>query len=91
MTKLFDVAERIEHSPEQQGKVFFGAWCELENEDGETLKVRIVGDEEVYGEKNYISLRSPMAKACLGKQLDDKATVQTTSDSAHWYIAGGGY
>lgn len=86
LTKLFDVAERIEHKPEQAGKVYFGAWCELENDEGETLRFRIVGDEEVYGEKNYISLRSPMARACLGKSIDDEVTVHTPEGNKHWYI-----
>lgn len=72
----------------QEGKVFFGAWCELENDQGESLTFRIVGDEEVYGEKNYISLKSPMAKACLGKTLDDEVIVRTPSGEAHWYIVG---
>ena len=85
---LYDVAERIEHRPEQAGKIYFGAWCELENDEGETLRFRIVGDEEVYGEKNYISLRSPMARACLGKSLDDEVTVHTPEGDKHWYIIG---
>ncbi len=86
LTKLFEVAERIEYNPSQEGKVFFGAWCELENDAGETLSFRIVGDEEVYGRKDYISLRSPMAKACLGKSLDDEITVRTPEGDKHWYI-----
>ena len=88
LTKLFEVAERIEYHPVQEGKVFFGAWCELENDQGESLRFRIVGDEEVYGEKNYISLKSPMAKACLGKTLDDEVVVRTPNGEAHWYIVG---
>jgi transcription elongation factor GreB len=28
--------------PEQEGKVYFGAWVEIENDDGEK-KLRIVG------------------------------------------------
>lgn len=86
LTKLFEVAERIEYNPAQDGKVFFGAWCELENDDGETMKFRIVGDEEVYGTKDYISLRSPMARACLGKSLDDEINVRTPEGDRHWYI-----
>ena len=86
LTKLFEVAEEIAYNPAQEGKVYFGAWCELENDDGETLRFRIVGDEEVYGEKDYISLRSPMAKACLGKTVDDEISVKTPAGDAHWYI-----
>ncbi|MCK9534647.1 MAG: transcription elongation factor GreB [Pseudomonas sp.] len=86
LTKLFEVAECIEYNPAQEGKVYFGAWCELENDDGESMRFRIVGDEEVYGRKDYISLRSPMAKACLGKTQDEDISVRTPSGDRHWYI-----
>lgn len=86
LTKLFDVAEAVNYDPVQEGKVYFGAWCELENDDGETLRFRTVGDEEVYGRKDYISLKSPMAKACLGKTIDEEITVKIPSGESHWYI-----
>jgi len=91
LTKLFEVAERIEYNPAQEGKVFFGAWCELENDDGQSLSFRIVGDEEVYGRNDYISLRSPMAKACLGKKPDDEVVVKTPDGDKHWYITAISY
>ncbi|MDY7219072.1 transcription elongation factor GreB [Denitrificimonas sp. JX-1] len=86
LTKLFDVAEAVPYNPVQEGKVFFGAWVELENEEGESLRFRIVGDEEVYGRKDYISLRSPMAKACLGKSVDDEVCVRTPTGDAYWDV-----
>ena len=86
LTKLFEVAHKVEYSPEQDGKAYFGAWVELENDDGETIKFRIVGDEEIYGNKDYISLQSPMAKACLGKSVDDEVQVQTPTGKKIWYI-----
>ncbi|MDI5829848.1 GreA/GreB family elongation factor, partial [Salmonella enterica subsp. enterica serovar Kentucky] len=41
---------------QQEGKVFFGAWVEIENDDGDTLKFRIVGYDEIFGRKDYISI-----------------------------------
>lgn len=76
----------VEYHPQQEGKVFFGAWIELEDIDGNSLKFRIVGPEEIYGEKDYISIDSPMARACLGKQVDDEVVVQTPSGKKEWYI-----
>lgn len=86
LTKLFEVAHKVEYSPEQNGKAYFGAWVELENDDGENIKFRIVGDEEIYGRKDYISLQSPMAKACLGKSVNDEVQVQTPAGRKIWYI-----
>ena len=86
LTKLFEVAHKVEYSPEQDGKAYFGAWVELENDDSETIKFRIVGDEEIYGRKDYISLQSPIAKACLGKSVDDEIKVHTPKGENIWYI-----
>lgn len=86
LTKLFEVAERVEYNPVQEGKVYFGAWCELEDDEGQIIRFRIVGDEEIFANNDYISLKSPMAKACLGKSLDDEVSVQTPSGDRHWYV-----
>ena len=86
LTKLFEVAHKVEYSPEQDGKAYFGAWVELDNDEGETIKFRIVGDEEIYGRKDYISLQSPIAKACLGKSVDDEIQVHTPTGKKTWYI-----
>ena len=45
--------------------MFFGAWVEVENEDGETKRFRIVGYDEIFGRKDYISIDAPMARALL--------------------------
>ena len=41
----------VDYSPQQEGKVFFGAWVEIENDAGDTKKFRIVGPEEIYGDE----------------------------------------
>ena len=86
LTKLFEVAQKVEYHPDQAGKAYFGAWISLENDDGDQVKFRIVGDEEIYGHKDYVSLQSPMAKACLGKTVDDEIKVQTPQGLKTWYI-----
>lgn len=91
LTKLFEVAHKVEYSPEQDGKAYFGAWVELENDLSETIKFRIVGDEEIYAQKDYISLQSPIAKACLGKSIDDEIQVNTPTGKKIWYITNISY
>ncbi|TGU85404.1 transcription elongation factor GreB [Acinetobacter pittii] len=86
LSKLFEVAQKVEYHPQQEGKAYFGAWVELENDLGETVKFRIVGDEEIYGNEQYISLQSPVAKACLGKECDEDITVHTPQGIKHWTI-----
>ncbi|WP_261816453.1 transcription elongation factor GreB [Vibrio gallicus] len=78
----------IDYSPAQDGKVFFGAWVEIENETGEIKQFKIVGPDEIYGEqvKQYISIDSPMARALLKKSIDDEAEVTTPEGVKTWFI-----
>lgn len=76
----------VDYSPQQAGKVFFGAWVEIENEQGQINSFRIVGVDEIYDRKDYISIDSPMARALLGKQVDDDFIVKTPEGEKEWYI-----
>ena len=77
----------IDFSPEQEGKVYFGAWVEIENDQGEKITVRIVGVDEIYDHHpQHISIDSPMAQALLGKQTDDEVEVVTLLGKKLWYI-----
>lgn len=77
----------VEYNRQQEGKVFFGAYVEIEaDDDGTVMQVRIVGGEEIFGRSNYISVDSPMAKALLGKAEDDEAIVKTPKGDRLWYV-----
>ena len=67
-------------------KVYFGAWVDLEGEDGETIVYRIVGADEINPALSYISLDSPMSKALLGKQVDDEICLQLPSGKVFYSI-----
>jgi len=76
----------VNYHPEQEGKVFFGAWVEVENEEGEVLKFRVVGYDEIFNRKDYISIDSPMARALLKKEVGDEAEVKTDQQTVVWQI-----
>ncbi|MCE7623926.1 transcription elongation factor GreB [Vibrio fluvialis] len=88
LRKLLPELKIVDYSPQQEGKVFFGAWVEIENSAGEVKKFRIVGPEEIYGDdvKDYISIDSPMARALLKKEVDDEFVVRTPSGEKEWFI-----
>lgn len=87
LRKLLPELKIVDYSPEQDGRVFFGAWVEIENEAGEVKKFRIVGPEEIYGEhKDYISIDSPMARALLKKQVDEEFVVPTPEGEKIWFV-----
>ncbi len=65
----------VDRVPEDTSRVFFGAWVELEEEDGNGHEFRIVGRDEIDPGKNYISIDSPMAKALIGRREGDEVVV----------------
>ena len=79
LRKRFEDVRVVEYSTEQEGKVFFGAWVEIESEAGELKKFRVVGYDEIYGRNDYISIDSPMARALLEKEVGDEVVVHTPS------------
>lgn len=77
----------IDFSEEQAGKIYFGAWVEIENDEGEQKTLRIVGVDEIYDHHpQHISIDSPMARALLSKQVDDEIEVLTPTGKKHWYV-----
>ncbi|MBL9112646.1 MAG: transcription elongation factor GreB [Myxococcales bacterium] len=75
LSKRLDILKIVEPSPEQAGKVYFGAWVTIEDEDGIEATYRIVGADEIDLGKRHISVASPVAKALLGKTVGDSTTV----------------
>lgn len=86
LRKRLEQLKIVDYSPQQAGKVFFGARIGLENDLGDQLHVQIVGPDEIYGCKDVISIDSPMARAAIGKQLDDEVCVQTPQGIQTWYV-----
>lgn len=86
LRKRIEAVKIVEYSPQQDGKIFFGAWVQIENDAGDTKSFRIVGPDEIYGRNDYISIDTPMARALLKKEVDDEAVVSTPLGEHTWYV-----
>ena len=86
LQKRLQILKIVNYSAQQDGRVFFGAWVEIENASGETRRLRIVGPDEIYGRSDYISIDSPMARALLKKSVDDEVEVITPTGKKQWFI-----
>ena len=75
LTKRLDNLEIVDRKPNDQEKVFFGAWLTLHGADKGIFKIRIVGADELDLEKGWISIDSPMASSLLGKTIGDSVLV----------------
>lgn len=85
LRKRLENLKVIDQPPADTDKIFFSATVELEDEDGEPLTVRIVGPDEIDPKRQHISIDSPMARALLGKRVDDEVVVRAPAgDKAYW-------
>ena len=86
LRKRLDGIKVVDAIPDDTDKVFFGAWVELERDDGETVCYRIVGPDEFDPKQGYISMDSPMGRALLGKSLDDEFSLQLPEGERRFVI-----
>ena len=87
LCKCVDNLKVVEYHPNQEGKVMFGAWVEIKNEQkGLQKRLRIVGYEELNSHKDYISMDSPMAQSLLNKTVGEEVIVKTKIGDFVWRI-----
>lgn len=86
LRKCIDDLKVVNYSPFQDGKVLFGAWVEIENDRGEQKRFRIVGYDEIFDTRDYISIDSPMARALMKKEVGDEAVVKTDAGEFVWHV-----
>ena len=86
LSKRLDGMNVVERAPEDTGKVFFGAWVEVEDDDGKVERFRLVGPDEADGSRGEISVDAPLARALLGKRVDDEAWVRTPNGERCLYV-----
>ena len=90
LTKRLEELTVVRATPEQEGKVFFGAWVELEDETGKWVRYRLVGPDEFNAGSRLISIESPLGRSLLGKEVGDEEAVAAALRDAelrgaqHW-------
>ncbi len=68
-------------------KVIFGATVVLiDQESDKEVTYRIVGEFEADLKKRHISVTSPLARALIGKQVGDLATVQSPAGAREYEV-----
>lgn len=82
LSKRLDQVEVVSGAPADRNRVAFGAWVEVEDEDGEITEYRIVGADEFDPKRRWISIDAPVARALVGKRLGDDVVVQRPKGEA---------
>jgi transcription elongation factor GreA len=90
ITELEDKIRRsdvIDVSNIKNDKIVFGATIELFDEKSEKeLTYQIVGIDEANVEKGLISINSPVARALMGKKIEDSVNVKTPGGEMSYEI-----
>jgi transcription elongation factor GreB len=76
----------VDQPPSDPRRVFFGARVTLEAAGGEQRSYRIVGPDEFDAAPDYISMDAPLARALLGRRLDDEVAVDLASGPVTYAI-----
>ena len=91
LSKRLDEVTVVSEAPTDPGRVFFGAYVTVENEDGDRHRYRIVGGDESDVDKGWISIDSPVARACLGKREEDVVLVRAPRGEIEYTIVAVSY
>jgi transcription elongation factor GreB len=90
--RIHHLKERLEHitvvgsRPDDESRVFFGAWVRLEDEEGTVSDYRIVGPDEFDPASGLISMDSPLARALMKKTVGDEVVVKRPKGEALFVI-----
>src|SRR5690606_6663175 len=87
LRKRLDGMTGVDGPPADTSKIYFGAWFELEDENGERSEYRLVGPDEV-GDDRYVSMDSPLGRAVRGRTLDDEITVRSPGGERTYVVLG---
>ena len=92
LSKRLEGITVVDRLPDDRGAVYFGAWVELEDENGDLITHRLVGPDEIDAQQGFISIDSPLARALLRKRVDDEVEVSTPAGerclliNRIWYV-----
>lgn len=76
----------VDQPPSDPSRIYFGAWVELEDDQGRERRVRIVGPDEIDGAPDYISMDSPLGRALFGKRVDDAVRIEVPGGDCEYVI-----
>ncbi len=86
LRKRLDGMVVVDRPASDPRRVFFGALVTLENAERQTSRYRIVGPDEFDLEPYYISMDAPLARALMGKSLDDEISIEVAGKRIDYLI-----
>ena len=87
LSKRLDELEVVRDLPEDDSRIYFGAWVSLTDlNSNERFTYRLVGPEESDAGAGAISFKSPLGRALLGRQVGEECRVRLPKGARHLEI-----
>jgi transcription elongation factor GreB len=79
LTRRLESATIVEPRTDGMNAAFFGAYVEVEDENGLRTTYRIVGEDEIDLDKGHVSWRSPLGRSLLKRREGDAVVLRRPS------------
>lgn len=86
LSKRLEELQVVDSAPGDLRKIFFGARVTLEDEQGEEQHWRIVGPDEFDLRRGELSIDAPLARALLGRGLDDEVRLEAPAGTRRYIV-----
>ncbi|OQX38829.1 MAG: transcription elongation factor GreB [Oceanospirillales bacterium LUC14_002_19_P2] len=86
LRKRLDQLTVVTTLPEDTSRVYFGARVTVEDEDGVETTWRIVGPDEFDLKNGLLSMDSPLARALMGKTIDDEIVIRVDDKETYYSV-----
>ncbi|WP_417682920.1 transcription elongation factor GreB [Roseibium sp.] len=84
LSKRLEHIKVVDRAPDDQSRIFFGAWVTLVDEEDQERRYRIVGADEIDPAKGYISIDAPLSRQLLKKQVGDEVIIERPEQNELW-------
>lgn len=91
LRKRLEGIKVVDRIPDNQDKIFFGAWVHLVDDNDIENIYRIVGPDELDPKLGYISMDSPMGKILLAKSRNDELKIKLPEGEIFYTILNVSY
>ena len=86
LSKRLEEVTVVSAPPDDQSKIYFGAYVTLEEDNGNKTRYRLVGPDEIDPRKGYISIDSPLGTQLLGKSIDAELLIDLPTGARKYFV-----
>jgi len=86
LSKRLEEVTVVSAHPDDQSKIYFGAYVTLEEDNGNKTRYRLVGPDEIDPRKGYISIDSPLGTQLLGKSIDAELLIDLPTGARKYFV-----